>query len=77
MNIQAQKIELAKMILETDNPVILESIKKLFNKQISPDFWETLSPEQKEEIENGILEIEQGEIVSYEDLMKKLQSNLK
>lgn len=73
MNIQTQKIELAKMILETDNPVILESIKKLFSKQISPDFWETLSSEQKEEIENGILEIAQGETVSYEDLMKKFR----
>jgi len=73
MNIQAQKIELAKMILETDNPVILESIKKLFNKQISPDFWESLSPDEKKKIEIGILEIEQGEIVSYEDLMKKFR----
>lgn len=73
MNIQTQKIELAKMILETDNPVILESIKKLFNKQIGQDFWETLSLAQKKEIENGIIEIEQGEIVSYEDLMKKFR----
>ncbi len=73
MNIQAQKIELAKMILETDNPALLESIKKLFNKQIGQDFWETLSLAQKKEIENGIIEIEQGEIVSYEDLMKKFR----
>ncbi len=28
MNIQAEKIELVKMILETDNPSILSSIKK-------------------------------------------------
>jgi hypothetical protein len=73
MNIQAQKIELAKMILETDNPALLESIKNIFNKQIRPDFWETLSTDQKKEIEIGILEIEQGEIVSYEDLMKKFR----
>ena len=32
MNIQVQKINLAKMILETDNPRILESVKNIFVK---------------------------------------------
>ena len=34
MNIQAQKLEIMKMILETDNPGILESIKGLFTKTL-------------------------------------------
>ncbi|MBU2651866.1 MAG: hypothetical protein KKA81_13130 [Bacteroidetes bacterium] len=71
MNIQAIKLEIMKLILETDNPMILESIRKLFKKEPSPDFWETLSSEQKEDILQGIKEIENGEIVDYEDFMKK------
>jgi len=35
MNIQAEKIELMKMILETDNPSILNSIKRILNIDIT------------------------------------------
>jgi hypothetical protein len=38
MNIQAEKIHLAKLILETENPKILESIKKIFKKDKTADF---------------------------------------
>jgi len=57
MNIQAEKIALAKMLLETDNPKIIESIKEIFKKEQSPDFWDSLSVEQREEIEKASLEI--------------------
>lgn len=71
MNIQAEKLEIMKLILETDNTSILESIKKNFNKNKTVDFWETLPEEQKDDILQGIKEIENGEIVDYEDFMKK------
>ncbi|WP_026904011.1 hypothetical protein [Pedobacter glucosidilyticus] len=70
MNIQAEKIEIMKLILETDNPDILESIKTLFNRNKTLDFWGTLSQDQKNDILQGIDEIENGEIVDYEDFMK-------
>ncbi|HAF29521.1 MAG TPA: hypothetical protein DCG75_10780 [Bacteroidales bacterium] len=71
MNIQAEKIELMKMILETDNPSILTSIKKMLKRASSKDFWDTLPQSQREEILKGIEEIENGEIVDYEDFIKK------
>lgn len=71
MNIQAEKLEIMKMILETDNPSILESIKGLFKKSTTTDFWEALPQNQKDDILKGIDEIENGEIVDYEDFMKK------
>ena len=45
MNIQAEKIELAKMLLDTENPKIIESIKKIFTKAKTADFWDDLSIE--------------------------------
>jgi hypothetical protein len=48
MNIHAEKLEIVKMIIETDNPSILEAIRKIFKKNITTDFWETISHEQKE-----------------------------
>ena len=71
MNIQAEKLEIMKMILETDNPSILESIKKIFKRESKKDFWETLPQNQKEDILEGIQEIENGEVDDYEDFIKK------
>ncbi len=70
MNIQAEKLELMKLILETDNPKILKSIKNIFIKNNTADFWEKLSQEQKEDIIKGINEINEGNIIDYEDFMK-------
>ena len=39
------------MLLETDNPKIIESIKEIFKKEQSPDFRDSLSVEQRKEIE--------------------------
>ncbi len=73
MNIQAEKIEIVKMILETDNPNILQSVKKIFKKNTSADFWDTLTSEQKEDILQGIKDIENGDVVDYQVFMKKFR----
>lgn len=73
MNIQSEKIEIMKLILETDNPNILESVKNIFKKDTTTDFWETLPQEQKDDILQGIKDIENGEVVDYEDFMKKFR----
>ena len=50
MNIQAEKLELVRMILDTDNPNILSSVKRIFTTSQKVDFWDGLSPAQQEEI---------------------------
>jgi hypothetical protein len=71
MNIQAEKIEIMKMILDTDNPIILESVKNIFKISTTIDFWDTLPQEQKEDILKGLNDIENGNIVDYEDFIKQ------
>jgi uncharacterized protein YaeQ len=71
MNIQAEKIQLAKMLLDTENPKIIESIKNIFKRERNVDFWTELSLEQKNEIEKASIEIENGEIIDYESFMQK------
>ena len=71
MNIQAEKIELVKMLLDTENPKIIESIKKIFKKAKIADFWDDLSVDQRKEIEKASREIENGEITDYESFMQK------
>ncbi|WP_396169252.1 hypothetical protein [Flavobacterium sp.] len=70
MDIELEKSELMKLLAETNDESIIASIKKLFTTQ-KKDFWDELSEEQKFEIEEGERQIERGEFVLYEDLMKK------
>jgi hypothetical protein len=42
MNLQAEKLEILRMILETENPKIIDSIKNSFKKQTGVDFRETI-----------------------------------
>ena len=71
MNIQAAKLEIMRLILETDNPEIINSIKKVFKKQIEKDIWETIPQSQKEDILAGIQEVEDGETIDYENFISK------
>lgn len=71
MNIESEKLKILKLVLETESPQILESIKNLFAKENQGDFWNSLTNEQKREIEQGISEVENGEVVDYEAVMQK------
>ena len=71
MNIQAKKLEILRMVLETDNPKILDSIRNIFKKQVDKDFWNTISKSQKEDILSGIQEVDNGNIVDYEEFMSE------
>jgi hypothetical protein len=71
MDIQAKKLQVMKLILETQNSEMLESIGKLLENDIKEDFWNSLTDEQKQEIEFGITEIENGETVDFDTFMDK------
>lgn len=62
MDIQSEKLELIKMLLETDDKAIIEAIKNIFKAQ-KKDVWKELSPEQQEEIDLEIQEANRGDQV--------------
>ncbi|MCV9931546.1 hypothetical protein OIU80_04575 [Flavobacterium sp. LS1R47] len=70
MDIQLEKLELIKMLTEIDNPKIIESIKKILMKE-KKDWWDDLTDAQKEEIELGVEQFKNGQVISYESVMKK------
>ncbi|MFV0345490.1 MAG: hypothetical protein ACK5IQ_04490 [Bacteroidales bacterium] len=71
MDIQLEKLEIMKLVLETDNPSVLRSIKQIFKRRASGDFWDELSEEQQMDILMGIRDVEQGAIIDYDSFMKK------
>lgn len=70
MNIELEKSKLMKLLEETNDESILASIRKIFSTE-KKDWWDELTEEQKFEIEEGDRQIDRGEFVLYEDLMKK------
>ena len=71
MNIQAEKLEIMKLILDTDNPSLLASVKSLFTREAKIDFWQNLSQEHKNEILIGIDDMDNGRVCDYEEFIGK------
>jgi flagellar basal body-associated protein FliL len=71
MNIQAEKLELIRMLLNTKEPSVLASIRRIFEKQEKADFWTTLSEEVKEDIRQRIDELDKGEKYPYNEIISK------
>ena len=72
MDIKKKKLELIKQLAETENPSIIKDIRKIFQRE-KKDWWDELSTEQKEAIEEGERQIENGEFVTFEEMMIHLK----
>ena len=70
MDIQLEKLELIKLLVETDDQSIIASVKKIFSSN-KKDFWEELSQEQRDEIEESDRQIDRGEFVNFEEFMQE------
>lgn len=62
MDIPAEKLEIIKLVIATDDITIIEAVKNVFelNKKA---VWNELSPEQQEQIDLKILEENRGDQV--------------
>ncbi|WP_166922731.1 hypothetical protein [Flavobacterium poyangense] len=70
MDIQLEKLELIKMLADTEDPAIIQSIRKIFKTE-KKDWWDDLTEEQKEEIYLGERQIENGEYSDFNDFIEK------
>lgn len=62
MDIQSDKLELIKLLVETDDKAIIESVKNIFHLQ-KKEVWTQLSAEEQEKIEIRIHEANRGDSV--------------
>lgn len=70
MSIETTKLELMKLLLNTQKESVLEKIKDIFQKESSQDWWEEMNEEQHQDIELGLNEFENGQVKSHRDVMK-------
>lgn len=67
MDIEVKK-SLIAAILQTENEEILEAIKNLLKIEDKLDFWDQLSLEDQEAINEGIRQLDEGKSVSFDEV---------
>ena len=69
MDIRLEKLELMKMLMETENPSVLQAIRKIFQKE-EKDWWDDLTEEQQNILNESMEQYERGEFSSFNDFIK-------
>jgi predicted transcriptional regulator len=76
MDIQTEKIELAKMILSTNDLGLISQIKSLF-KSKEENWWDELPANVKQGISESLKQADRGEFISYDEVKKEVSALLK
>lgn len=77
MNLQAKKLELVQLILNTERPSILEKVEAVLKKEKVTDWWDEISEAEQKAIKKGITEAENGKMIPHEEVMKELKEKYK
>ncbi|WP_445709724.1 hypothetical protein [Flavobacterium sp.] len=70
MDIQLEKLELIKLLKETDSPFVINAIKKILRNEKEYSNKE-LDDYAIEGIEKGLDDVKNGRVVPYEEVKKK------
>ncbi|AWG21185.1 hypothetical protein FFWV33_06360 [Flavobacterium faecale] len=68
MDIQLEKLEIIRQLLETNDETIIASIKKVFTRE-PKDWWDDLNESQKEEIQLSLQEAEEGKYSDFDEFI--------
>ncbi len=73
MNVIELRSDLHSLIDRINDANILSAVKTLLSKQNAntADWWNTISDEERAEIEQGLAEAERGEVIPHKEVMEK------
>jgi hypothetical protein len=66
MDIQTEKIELAKRLLDTENRSLIDAVKSVFKSFEVNDEWDDLPEKVIADTEESMRQIEEGKGISHE-----------
>lgn len=70
MNIEATKLELMHLLLQTQKESLLKKLKSVFEEE-QVDWWIEMSEQEQEEIKMGLNQADKGEYSANETVMKR------
>ena len=73
MDVTELRADLHNMIDKISDKNILKALRTLLYEKAASkaDWWDTISQEEQEEIEQGLSEADRGEVISHEEVMKR------
>jgi thiamine pyrophosphate-dependent acetolactate synthase large subunit-like protein len=74
MNLQAKKLELVQLILNTEKPSLLKKVEEVLKKEKITDWWDETSEAERKAIEQGLAEADRGELTPHEEVMKEVKA---
>ncbi len=72
MSIEATKLELMHLLLQTQKESLLAKLKMVFEEE-QTDWWLDLSKEEQEEIKEGLAQADKGEYRSSKEVMNRFK----
>jgi hypothetical protein len=70
MDIQTEKLELVKRLLDTDDESVIQQVKEIFESH-EKDFWNDLPEHVKAGTERARKQADAGLLTPHEEVMKK------
>ena len=71
MDIQSLKLDLISKIMSIEKPTLLIEINKILKKENNSDWWDNLPVEVQESILEGLNDIENGIVLTHEQVMQE------
>lgn len=76
MDIQLEKYKIIEWITSLKDKTMISRLKSLKEETKDEDWWDELSSAEKEGIQKGLQDIEDGNTISHEKVMKKLKKRV-
>lgn len=70
MNLQAEKLDVLQLIMNTDDPGLILDVKALL-RTTKNDWYDDLSDEQQRDVIEGIKEADKGETITHSEAVKR------
>ena len=77
MNLQAKKLELVQLIINTKKPLTLRKVEDVLKREKESDWWDEISDAERQSIEKGLAEADNGELIPHEAVMKEVKAKYK
>jgi thiamine pyrophosphate-dependent acetolactate synthase large subunit-like protein len=74
MNLQAKKLELVQLIINTTKPLTLRKVEEVLKNEKESDWWDEISDAERQSIEQGLAEADRGELIPHEEVMKQIRA---
>lgn len=77
MDIQSEKYQLIQQITELQDSAVVKKLRDFLSKETkNKDWYHSLSTQEKKSIEKGLQDLENGNVISHEDVMTSVKNKI-